>query len=321
MPDTPCTHHELHREFQLIVHHALLKKADLVAADKRKLLREREVWGPALVSAFRHLARDRLRVALCSRDRDDLAWVAGESAAGRAPSSLEGLPDESFARLVFATIDEARWEEAKDDFARVKACVRTVQSHGHGNPAAASLTGRQMFDLLEGLVFTLTFHPSFFDESRRENMIALMADRVAEDLLGAWPEGEAPADPTPGTGTGEPPAQAPRLTRIEKVSFADYFRFIAGKKNPADVWAFTVGGMPCRVVNRWRGGALLLGAGDEILAENKDLLAVKGTTPALSAEVKGPGGRTHKVDVYFRAWISVNARVEVDSQPLPGGFT
>ncbi len=311
MPDTSYTHSTLHQEFQLIVHHALLEQPEVIAADKRKLLRERDVWAPALLSAFRHLALDRFRVALCSRARDDLAWLARESAAGRVPQSLADISEDSFARLVFATIDEARWEEAKDEFERLKACIRLVHTHGEGGQQPA-LTGQQMFSLLTGLVFALTFHPSFFEESRRENMIALMADQVAQDVLGPWPGEDVRRH-------GAPPQQQSRIARIEKVSFADYFRYMTGK-NPRDLWEFSVEGVSYRVVNQWRGGAQLKGPGDEVLAENNEVLAIKGTEPALSAMVGEPGGRNHRVDVYFRAWISVKARVDVDGEPLSAGF-
>lgn len=180
------THLELHQEFQKLVWNKMLHKKIKIALGKFKIASAEEVWIPALVSAFNYLAQDRLRVALCSYYLNNLTRLLPDIGNDQAPQEFADVSDEFFAKLVFTTIDEERWKANESNFERVKQCVQIVRRYEQAPQGGLKL--EETFTLLDGLVFTLLFHPTFFDESRRENMVALMADQVAEDVLGEWPE-------------------------------------------------------------------------------------------------------------------------------------
>jgi hypothetical protein len=180
------THLELHQEFQKLVWNKMLHKRIKIALGKFKTASAEDVWTPALVSAFNYLAQDRLRVALCSYYLNDLSRLLSAVGNAQAPQDFADVSDEFFAKLVFTTIDEERWKANESNFEQVKQCVQIVRRYEQAPQAGLKL--EETFALLDGLVFTLLFHPTFFDESRRENMVALMADQVAEDVLGEWPE-------------------------------------------------------------------------------------------------------------------------------------
>jgi hypothetical protein len=182
----PYSHLELHQDVQKLVWcHILSEEADM-AAFQRRLMQEKEVWVPALVGAFKFLVNDRLRVALCSYLLGDLTRVLSVPKDTEIPQEFAQVSDDFFAKLVFTVIDEDRRDALSSDFKRVGQTVLIAQESESAPESMLKLT--QMITLLKGMVFTLLYHPTFFEESRRGQLVALMADAAAEAALGSWPE-------------------------------------------------------------------------------------------------------------------------------------
>jgi hypothetical protein len=182
----PYTHLELHQDFQKLVWcHILNEEAD-IATFQRRLVQEKEIWVPALVGAFKFLVNDRLRVALCSYLLDDLTRVLSAPKDTEIPQEFAQVSHDFFARLVFTVIDEDRRDVLSGEFKHVGQAVLIAQESESAPESILKLT--QMVTLLKGMVFTLLYHPTFFEESRRGQLVALMADAAAEAALGSWPE-------------------------------------------------------------------------------------------------------------------------------------
>lgn len=176
------THLQLHQAFQYILWHRVSKDAQEITAHQKRITADRLFWGPVLVSGFRHLANDRLRVELCSTATQDLLRATSSVLAGA--TELEHVTSEFFAATALTMIDEERRPGKQADYENLVFCAELVR---YFDPACA-LTEANLLRLLDALTFTLLFHPNFFDESQRGPMMASFADEVAQDILGAWPE-------------------------------------------------------------------------------------------------------------------------------------
>jgi hypothetical protein len=308
------THLSLHKAFQRIIHRALGDTPEETRENDAILNKEPQVWNPAFICAYRHLAEDRLRVERNSYYLNNLLQVSqGELTENDHLNILKTSPD-SFANLVFSNLkDECKITMAAD-FERVKQCVALVQTHNTG--AAVVLTPLETLTLLKGLTFTLMYHPTFFDESRRENMITLMAYQVAENILGPWPNDQDFVDKNGSNSS----AIGHSIQRTQKCSWRDALAFAMGKKKPIDSWRILIDGVDCSVINHWENGRCQFLINGKVVAENNDLLAIKGATPLLSVKVVGLSGQQHGVDVFFRALLTVKIRVHVDGLPVGEDF-
>ncbi len=316
------THLQLHEKFQHIIHHALSDDAEKMKEIKLLFSQEPQIWKLALISAYRHLAEDRMRINQCANAKHDLFQFTQNTLAGNLEFHISQTSPDQFANLVFSNLRDECKITMKADFERVKQCITLAQTHG--TESVTGLTLSDMWCLLKGLAFTLLYHPTFFDESRRENMIALMADRVAEDLLGPWAAVEEPQAALAPHATPVKPI-APfgnTLKRTHKPSLSDIWAFIIGKRKPFDAWELTIDGMNCKVLNQWnlQGANCQFLIGDKVVAENHDLLTIKGTTPLLSVQVVGLSGRSHHVEVFCKAILTTNIRVDVNGQPITRRF-
>lgn len=176
------THLQLHQAFQYILWHQVSKNAQEIAAHQKKMAADRLFWGPVLISGFRHLANDRLRVELCSTATQDPLGARSSVLAGA--TELEHVTSEFFAATALTMIDEERRPEKQADYENLVFCAELVRNFD----PASTLTEADLLRLLDALACTLLFHPRFFDESQRGPMMASFADEVVQDILGAWPE-------------------------------------------------------------------------------------------------------------------------------------
>lgn len=176
------THLQLHQAFQYILWHQVTKDAKKIAAHRKTIAADRPFWGPVLVSGFRHLANDRLRVELCSTATQDLLRATSNVLAGA--TELDHVTGEFFAAIALTMIDEVHRPEKQADYENLVFCAELVRNF----EPQSTLTEADLSRLLDALAFTLMFHPNFFDESQRGPMMANFAEDVAQDILGAWPE-------------------------------------------------------------------------------------------------------------------------------------
>ncbi len=263
-----------------------------------------------------------MRVNQCAETNQASAFVTEPSLAHDLTRSIFQTSPDQFVDLVFSNLKGEAKITLKADFERVKRCftlaqTRTVQS-------ASELTFADMQCLLNGLIFTLVYHPTFFLESRRENMIALMADRVVEQLFGPWPTvGQPVLDGVKSDAKGKPLASIGNtIKRTRKVSLSELWSFIIGQKKPFDAWDLMIDGVHCNVINQWdlRQPNCQFIIGHKVVAENHDSVSVKGAIPILSVQVKGASGQTHLVEVFCKAVLSTNIRVSVNGQAITHRF-
>ncbi len=311
------THLQLHEKFQHIVQHALSDDAEKMKAIKFLFSQEPQIWKSALISAYCHLAEDRMRVDLCANAKHDLFQFTQNALAGNLPFHISQTSPDEFANLVFSNLKDECKITLKADFERIKQCISLAQTHGP--ESGAGLTLSDMWCLLKGLAFTLLYHPTFFDESRRENMIALMADRVVEDLNGPWPTTDDPRE-----GAHQPPATRiavqHSIQRTHKASLWGAMALVKQEKMPVDEWMLHIDGIQCHVLNHWKNGHCQFVVNEEVVAENNEKLAIFGKTPFLTAQIQGVSGQRHKVEVFVRAILSVNIRAHVNGLPIQKKF-
>ncbi len=294
--------------------------------------KEPQVWKPALISAYRHLAEDRMRVETCANSTHDLLQFTQNALSGQLQLHISQTSPDEFAHLVFSNLKDECKITFKADFERVKQCITLTQTHSPDNASGLTLT--DMWCLLKGLAFTLLYHPTFFDESRRENMIALMADRVVEDVNGPWPSPHAPQE-NRHLPSAEPAVVQNSIQRVHKTTLREAWAYIKRQvvpndapltealdlqKMPVDEWLLHIDGVPCRVLNHWENGHCQLIVHGEVVAESDEKLAVTGKSPLLTAHIQGTSSQPHKVEVFFRTILSANIRVCVNGRPIQKKF-
>lgn len=186
------THLELHREFQLAIHdglNAIIENVESLSNNvsvAQKLLSNPEVWHHALVSGYCHLAEDWIRVRLCDTSPDTLITTLLDGTLDPNELEFSQITGEFYAKLVTSDLTEEGLQANKNYYEAIPRCVNLAQTYLAGDTKPIDHKDKAL--LLQSLSFCLFFHPHFYEESERETIIAWLADQVAEDVLGPWPE-------------------------------------------------------------------------------------------------------------------------------------
>ncbi len=181
-------HLQFHADFQNVVHNTVLNNFQAKSDDKRTVVLERLVWGPALVAGFRFLAEDRIRVAVCDHLSGDLVAAFGHVMENDLPEKLSDISSDDLAKLVASIIDEDMREKFETYIKGVARSADLVKALETSKDDTHAFKAEELTMLLTTVSFVLLFHPTFFVEEQRENLVALIADEAVIGAFGSWPE-------------------------------------------------------------------------------------------------------------------------------------